>query len=433
MKNRFNLSEKYNYEKEVSLSIELDKICYSKGELLTGTLILTPKENSTITELANPYTKFSFLEKQCYEFIDKFHEKDNDILKPTRKNIKEINPLGTLPMDFSNYANAKMVPCLKIPFKINVPNNAYPSCIFDEMSYVIHFLICEIESLQVKKSTMIIIKNNYYFSKENKLLKIPTEYNKIIHKHKLAVISCGFFVVKVTLPRNICPYNKNLPITIEIDCSKLTVIKIKGVKIYIFKNYRKNTQKNKNLMKEEKTEEIVSKTIPLTEGLIGYKVEDEIKLPLSSKDPNPEEVYKLLDKAKNQGNQNFDNIKLFPSCTGGLLSCQYYIKIIIETNTLFSTNEEIIIPIDFYSPFNNNDDMGGSSNYINNKENMIKEENKNENLKNEGDVDGNLNINQQVFMSGNNEIKSEQEIKQDENKNINNNSKNTQLFPDDDD
>ena len=82
-------------------------------------------------------------------------------------------------------------------------------------------------------------------------------------------------------------------------------------------------------MKEEKTEEIVSKTIPLTEGLIGDKVEDEIKLPLSSKDPNPEEVYKLLDKAKNQGNQNLDNIKLFPSCTGGLLSCQYYIKIII--------------------------------------------------------------------------------------------------------
>ena len=81
MKNRFNLSEKYNYEKEVSLSIELDKICYSKGELLTGTLILTPKENSTITELTNPYTKFSFLEKQCYEFIDKFHEKDNDYIE----------------------------------------------------------------------------------------------------------------------------------------------------------------------------------------------------------------------------------------------------------------------------------------------------------------------------------------------------------------
>ena len=64
---------------------------------------------------------------------------------------------------------------------------------------------------------------------------------------------------------------------------------------------------------------------------------------------------------------------------------------------------------------------------------MLKEENKNENVKNEGDVDGNLNINQQIFMSGNNEIKSEQEIKQDENKNSNNNSKNTQLFPDDDD
>ena len=135
--------------------------------------------------------------------------------------------------------------------------------------------------------------------------------------------------------------------------------------MYIYRSIRKNSQKNKNLIKEEKTEEIIRKTLPLKEGEAMYHVEDGIKLPLSSNDLNPEEVYKKLDNDKRQGNIKFDNIKLYPSCSGGLLSCQYFIKVLIETNTLFSTNEEIKIPVDFYSPFNNNDDVGSSFNNVN--------------------------------------------------------------------
>ena len=183
MKSSYNLGDKFNYEKEVSLSIELNKTCYSKGELLKGTIILIPKQNSTITELLNPYAVISFQEKQSYQFLEIFHDKDRDIMKPTKKNIEEINSLGSCPMNFSNFTNAKMVPSLKIPFQINVPHNVYPSCFFEKDCYVVHFLTCEFESLQAKKSVMIIIKNNYYFSKENKLLKIPTIEKKTITKH----------------------------------------------------------------------------------------------------------------------------------------------------------------------------------------------------------------------------------------------------------
>ena len=434
MQTDFNLGDKYNYEKDVSLSIELNKTCYSKGELINGTIILTPKPNSQKTELTNPFAKLSFIEKQCYEFFETFHEKDKDILKPTKKFVKEINILGSLPINFSNFTNAKMLPCLKIPFQINVPNNAYPSCIFENNAYVMHFITCEFESLQVKKSVIIIIKNNYYFSKENKLLKMPLEYKKTITKHKFALISCGFFVVTITLEKNICPYNDNLQIVIGIDCSKLNIIKIKGVKIYIYRSYRKNSQKNKNLFKDEKIDEIVRKTLPLREGEIFYHVEDGIILPKASNDLNPEEVYKMLDKDKRQGNAKFEGIKLFPSCSGGLLSCQYFIKVIIETNTLFSTNEEIVIPIDFYSPFDNNTEYEGefSNDNINNNAKMIKEENKNENINNNNDnidLDSNLNINQQIFM---NESKTPQdEEKKNDNNKINEND--FQLFPDSDD
>ena len=67
---------------------------------------------------------------------------------------------------------------------------------------------------------------------------------------------------------------------------------------------------------------------------------------------NPKEVYKILDKDNRKYSEKF-NVKLFPSCYGGLLSCEYYMKVIIEMNSWFSSNEQIIIPLDFYEPFNN--------------------------------------------------------------------------------
>ena len=414
MQNDFYLGDEFNYENDVSLSIELDKTCYSKGEKINGILILSPEQNSTHTELVNPYAKFSFIEKQCYEFLETFYEKDRDIIKPTRKNIEEIKILGSYPMNFSKYEKSKMLPNLKIPFQIMIPINAYPSLISDKNTYILHFLTCELESLKVKKSVPFIIKNNPYFTKENKLLKIPYETKQLIGKHKFAIISCGNFEVKINLEKNICPYNENLPITIDIDCSNLNSIKLKGVNIYIFRTFRKNSQKNKNLMKEEKTEEIVRKTLPLREGEITYHIEDGIKLPISSNNLNPEIVYQLLDKNKDQGMKKFQNIKLFPSCSGGLLSCNYFLKIIIETNTLFSTNEEMIIPVDFYSSSNNNKE----DNEKNSKINM--------NLNIEENNDGNLNINQQVLTK-------ETQTYENNIKSNNNNSEKFQILPDDDD
>ena len=414
MQNDFYLGDEFNYENDVSLSIELDKTCYSKGEKINGTLILSPEQNSAHTELVNPYAKFSFIEKQCYEFLETFYEKDRDIIKPTRKNIEEIKILGSYPMNFSKYEKSNMLPNLKIPFQIMIPINAYPSLMSDKNTYILHFLTCELESLKVKKSIPFIIKNNPYFTKENKLLKIPYETKQLIGKHKFAIISCGNFEVKINLEKNICPYNENLPITIDIDCSNLNSIKLKGVNIYIFRTFRKNSQKNKNLMKEEKTEEIVRKTLPLREGEITYHIEDGIKLPISSNNLNPEIVYQLLDKNKDQGMKKFQNIKLFPSCSGGLLSCNYFLKIIIETNTLFSTNEEMIIPVDFYSSSNNNKE----DNEKNSKINM--------NLNIEENNDGNLNINQQVFIK-------ETQTYENNIKSNNNNSEKFQILPDDDD
>ena len=349
--NFISLEKIFNYEKEVSMKIKLNKTCFSIGETIHGTITLTPKPNSNIKELVNPKALFCFQEKQNYTLIEPIYDKDTDTIKPKKKNINEIYTLGKTSMNFSDYKNANMLPNLKITFKIKVPQYVCPSCLFGNNAYIIHFLSCEFDSLKVKHSVIFIIKNAPFFTKENKYLKIPAVYKEIITKHKYAIFSCGYFELKITLEKNICPYNENLPIIIDINCNNLSMIKLKSIKIYIFRKISQNSQKNLKTKIEEKVEEIVRKTLPLIEGERRYHIEDGIKLPISSNDSNPEEVYKILDKDKREDKLKFSNIKLYPSCIGGLLSCQYYIKILIETNTLFSTNEYTIIPIDFYSPF----------------------------------------------------------------------------------
>ena len=428
-----NLSIQSNPENDISLDIELNKTCFSKDEYIYGIIVLTPKINSFIKEFLNPYALISIQEKHNYEYLDSSYDQENDEIKPTKKSINEFKTLIKTQYNFSNYLNSSMIPCLKIQFRIKVPNNAYPSCLFDKNTFVIHYLTIEFESLKAKKSEIIIIKNSPYFTKENGLLKIPAVYKHILTKHKYVIFDCGYMEVKITLEKNICPYNENLPIEINIDCSKLDKIKVKGVKIYMYRSYKENNPNNKKIIYEKKIEEIVRKTLPLREGEKTYHIEDGIKLPLSSNDLNPEEVYKILDKDKREPNLKFNNIKLYPSCNGGLLSCLYYITIVIETNTLFSTNEEIIIPIDFYSPFipyekEGNIKINISKSFNKKLDNKIilkkKEDNLEENI--------NININQLIF-SGDfgkkKEGKKSMEINK--NKNDNDNSEGFEILPDD--
>ena len=426
-----NLSIQSNPENDISLDIELNKTCFSKDEYIYGIIVLTPKINSFIKEFLNPYALISIQEKQNYEYLDSSYDQENDEIKPAKKSINEFKTLIKTQYNFSDYLNSSMIPCLKIQFRIKVPNNAYPSCLFDKNTFVIHYLTIEFESLKAKKSEIIIIKNSPYFTKENGLLKIPAVYKHILTKHKYVIFDCGYMEVKITLEKNICPYNENLPIEINIDCSKLDKIKVKGVKIYMYRSYKKNNPNNKKIIYEKKIEEIVRKTLPLREGEKTYHIEDGIKLPLSSNDLNPEEVYKILDKDKREPNLKFNNIKLYPSCNGGLLSCLYYITIVIETNTLFSTNEEIIIPIDFYSPFIPYEKEGNIKINISKSFNK-KLDNKIILKKKEDNFEENFNINQLIFSKDFGKKKEgKKSIEINKNKNDNDNSEGFEILPDD--
>ena len=82
-------------------------------------------------------------------------------------------------------------------------------------------------------------------------------------------------------------------------------------------------------------------------------IEDNIKLPDTPEDLNPKVVYSLLDNERRNFNykDKFKNIKLFPSCYGGLLSCEYFIEFIFDMDAWATTNETCFIPLDFYERY----------------------------------------------------------------------------------
>lgn len=332
-------NQKYNNEKNFTITIELNKTCYFKGEYIKGNLILKPNDIIKKSLLLCPIIANATLEEiQSY----KYYEISTDLV--TEKEI-----LFKYPMNVPIFNSKNIIEGMRIPFEYQIPHNSYPSCIFDDNSYVRHILIFDFSSIEAKKSIVIIIKNNQYFSAYNDLFKSPKEVNIKVTKHKYAIFNMGYFSAKVKLEKNVFGYDEVIPLQIEIDCPDLK-IEIENVDIFIYLIMSKNNKGNhkKSQIKTEK--KIFSKIISLKKKMKKYHLEDIIELPKG----NPHEIYKKLDNDTRIYSQKFKNLYLYPCCYDGLISCEYYLKITFETDTLFSTNESLIIPIDFYERDNTN-------------------------------------------------------------------------------
>ena len=350
----FELDEEYNYEFNISMNIELNKTCYSKGETIQGFISLFSKNILKKTILINPYAKIILLEKHHYEYSSEGIIKNKKIDKLFNQEKKEEENITLLSktLVFQKYNNSTVSSeALKIPFQIRIPKKAYPSCIFDSTSYVKHFLIIEFPFINAKKTIIIIIKNNIYFSDDNNLLKCPLIITNEISKCQLLFLNSGSFKYSITLPKNIFYYEEVIPFLIDIETYNLS-FSIKGINISLYRIIKYNLKKDKkNIFKEN--QELIRKYIILKKGESHLYIEDKIQLPISPEEFNPKVVYSILDnERKNYKNKDkFKDIKLFPACYGGLLSCQYFIKFIFDMESFFTTNEEIDIELDLYEKF----------------------------------------------------------------------------------
>ena len=399
-KNDTEYNFKYNYDSQVSFIISLTKISYSKGETVTGTMFLKTKPYLQETILYNPQASISFIEFQH----SGEQETDFDIYgSPSNNKLsKQEKIYFTYPLNLFAYNGANLYAGVNINFFVNLPKECSSSCFIDNNTYIKHFILIDFPTIRAKKSEAIIIKNTKYYTLENKLYKTPIISKLETSKHKYAVFNMGEIKATMTLSKNSFKYNETIYFIVEIDASKLT-IEINGIKVSLIVNLKTRESNNSKDVNINKSIEIITKNIKVKKGEKRYYIDEFIKMPDNSY--NPENLHKKYDGLKKLkfNNETF----LYQPCYNDIINIQYSIRAMIEINSLFSTNEFMEIPIDFYADEN-----------INNNENKnvnIKNNNNNNNLENDDDELPSL----EEIIKGDNQKKVENKIDDNGNFNIN--------------
>ena len=110
----------------------------------------------------------------------------------------------------------------------------------------------------------------------------------------------------------------------SIDCTQLD-LKIKSIIVSLLRIENRNYKNNYNKVRNSSSEQISSKKINLVKGRPKYLIQDNIKFPLLA-DFNPLQIYKNLDQ-EHTSPEKFKKIHLAPSCRGGLLSVDYFLRV----------------------------------------------------------------------------------------------------------
>jgi hypothetical protein len=353
----------------INFKIELQKVCYFPGEYITGLLVFTPKPGITDAFFFNTESNFKIMQRQYYKY------KSNDEYTAFRQCFEDIILFGSH-FNFSKFLNENILLEIKIPFSIQLPFSAYPSCFYNRpLSYVSHSLNVDFPYLKVFNSIMFIVKNPQYFIKENKLLKEPCELYKKISKSKL-LLNEGFFTIEIKLAKNAFFYNEVIIYDIFIDCSNLN-LEINEIIIKIVKSFQNNYKMNHNKPFIKINEDVVTQRIPLDKNSKKYHYKDGIKID-KKHIPDYESIEKNGTYNLNENEKN--NFFLTPSCYGGLISVGYCMNIKLIFDSLFTFNEEINIPLDFYEKSNINyiyeaNNISNHSKKINNEVNINNKEN----------------------------------------------------------
>ena len=400
-KNDTEYNFKYNYDSQVSFIISLTKISYSKGETVTGTMFLKTKPYLQETILYNPQASISFIEFQH----SGEQETDFDIYgSPSNNKLsKQEKIYFTYPLNLFAYNGANLYAGVNINFFVNLPKECSSSCFIDNNTYIKHFILIDFPTIRAKKSEAIIIKNTKYYTLENKLYKTPIISKLETSKHKYAVFNMGEIKATMTLSKNSFKYNETIYFIVEIDASKLT-IEINGIKVSLIVNLKTRESNNSKDININKSIEIITKNIKVKKGEKRYYIDEFIKMPDNSY--NPENLYKKYDGLKKLkfNNETF----LYQPCYNDIINIQYSIRSMIEINSLFSTNEFMEIPIDFYADENINNNENKNVNIKNNNNN-------NNNLENDDDELPSL----EEIIKGDNQKKVENKIDDNGNFNIN--------------
>ena len=109
MGNDYDDDKLYNSEKDVSMTIELNKTCFFKGEEIKGNIILLSKNGINETQLINPYVIINIKEKGHYLYTEDSYEFNVSPFSKNSKSEIENKNLLSLKIDFPNFNGANLL------------------------------------------------------------------------------------------------------------------------------------------------------------------------------------------------------------------------------------------------------------------------------------------------------------------------------------
>ena len=202
---------------------------------------------------------------------------------------------------------------------------------------------------------MFVVKNILPNNLDNSLLRNMIEENKEYKKSKL-FSDKGSCLLNIKMPKNYFFYNEKIPFEVNIDYTNLKM-EIKSIKVSLRRNARKNNYQDYSEVQRNEINELNKKNYNLEKGLNNFHISDFLEFPTSS-DYNsvyPPNVYLSFEEhGLTEVNDTKFEYNLFPSTINGLVSVDYFIALKIYFDSLFTFNEELLIPIYFcVKPENN--------------------------------------------------------------------------------
>ena len=330
----FEKDEKFNIEKDVKVTIKLDKSCYFPGEVIKGTLNFTAKKNLKNPLLANPEIKFNLTQLEQYWYEVGSGDDAATIF------VKRDIILFSATLYFSTFKNANIMIGIQIPFSFQIPLNTLPSLNLSE-DYTKHFLTINIPYIETKKSVFIIIKNFQVFSVLNHLIQMPLIVNfskKIGNKGK---INCD-----LKFEKNVFYFHEGVKFNLKLDCSELktNIYKIE-ISINTLVRGLLNVGSKKSNINYKKV--AFQKCFQFQKNPYSkYELNEILFFP---KDANYlPDIYHTLDQMPiEEISKNFNKFKISPPSYGGLITVNYIFKVKIFFDTFLSFSEEFEVPLDF--------------------------------------------------------------------------------------
>ena len=289
------IKKKYNEEYEVIVNIILDKVCYFPSEMISGFLELQPKYNLNQTIFND--TKVIFKIAQFQEYSYTTGSGDNE----STEYVCEYSNVLKQETSFNYFSGANILLGVKITFSILIPLEIQPTFYY-KRNFIKHFFCVELPGIKAKRALIIIIKGFQFFTKENKLLRIPTFGFGDFYKNQNGKVSC-----LIEFPKNSFIYTEPISFKINLNCSESN-IGVKALKISITKfiYFNKKVEHKKHFIIYLK-KEIAKKEFTAKENLTKYEINGHLNLPFDFS--NSQEIYSTCERYKMMEVDWFSKIK----------------------------------------------------------------------------------------------------------------------------